>query len=122
MCRLTGTKPSNVWQASVPAGRLLSVKCCDAQQGSCRGTVWFTAWRADEPERQAVTTLAYKPSTREITAFSWKQLLYEWDIWQKGERPQILPKLQIAQETQHVKTPKMEGQGLDRGDAFHVLN
>lgn len=25
--------------------------------GSCRGTLWFTAWRADEPERQAVTGL-----------------------------------------------------------------
>lgn len=58
--RLRRTKPSNPQQTSVPAGKLLSVKCCDAQLscgGSCRGTLWFTAWLADELERQAVTGL-----------------------------------------------------------------
>lgn len=71
--RLARTKPSNVPQTSVPAGRLLSVKCRDAQLsfGAPAGA------RSDllpdglmSRRRQAVTGLAYKRSVREITAFS----------------------------------------------------
>lgn len=59
----------------------------------------------------------WPPSVREITAFSWKQPLYEWDIWQKGEWPQILPEQQIAGEIQYMKMSEA-GQGLERGMHF----
>lgn len=60
----------------------------------------------------------WPPSVREITAFSWKQPLYEWDIWQKGEWTQILPELQIAWEIQCMKMSKRQDRVWSEGCAL----